>query len=123
MTARPTPAPLRATPLTDGKACFIRSGSEVVSADFARQLEHELQDATAAATGAKEMTDLLEAYLNEPSIDGRPCRQDMRGQLRAALARYQRTATTAGEGEPFFSPHSCLRMKPTAPLAPREPKP
>jgi hypothetical protein len=89
----PTPAPLRATPRTDAYRHLHGENAEDAYA-LAEQLERELQDATAAATGAKELADALKLAaqrFRDPSVEWLDAAED----IDATLARYQRTAETA----------------------------
>lgn len=108
----PTPAPLRATPRTKAVAFFVGSSSHaLVYAREMQKLERELQDATAAVTGVKELADALTGCASlllmcrDHFAEGQgmetwaaECIQQVK-IAHAALARYQRTATSEKEGE------------------------
>jgi hypothetical protein len=107
MNHTPTPAPLRAAVLIKPENCTASEWSEILASG-----EH----ATAAATGAKELADLLEELLaavtSKGASDSRlpvawsgSPEQNRRmyaaiGKARAALARYQRLSVGSnGAGE------------------------
>jgi hypothetical protein len=102
----PTPAPLRATPRTNKRWNLDGDDNAEAAWKWAEQLEQELQDATAAATGAKELADELD--LIALSIEAHETEKTpkwikslrWRARNALALARYHRLSVGSnGAGE------------------------
>lgn len=80
-----TPPDATQTPLTNKVAHGCSECGPRVDADFARQLELAL---TSARADVMELVKELDAYLQEPSTDGRIVRQAMRSKLRELVERH-----------------------------------